>query len=316
VTNESRHARSPRVDAVACVDLGKTNCRVRVVEAESGETLVELQGNGAPGLADSRGAIHAAQSIEAVIRAVPEDARASITHIVVGAAGTEAAPRAAQDLARQIGTSYGTSTTVTSDVVIAHAGALRGAAGTVLIVGTGAVALSLHPDGTFHQADGWGPWVGDEGGGRWIGQEGIRLGLRSLDRRDAPSALAAAVKDMIGSPQEVPAWISTGDNPAKTLASFAQIVLDLAEAGDRQASDIIRRSIQALVESARTVSRPAAGVAIVGGIVTRSGFRHALESALVEIGLSPIPSSGGPLEGALLLAARPAAPYEKKVFHA
>lgn len=303
-------------DTVACIDLGKTSCRIRVVDAESKQMLFEHQGHGAPGLADLRGATHAAQSIDEAMQSLSESTRRSISGIVIGAAGTEAAPRAAQELARQIALSYGVSSTVASDVVIAHSGARQGAAGTVLIVGTGAVALALHPDGSFGQADGWGPWVGDAGSGRWIGQEGIRLGLRALDHRDGTSALAAAVNDVIGSPHDVPGWISAGGNPARTLATFAQIVLDLAESGDPQASRIVTDAIGALVDTVRAVSPPATAVAIVGGIAERASFRMELEFRLESLELSPVPSLGGPLEGALLLATEPDNPYTKKVFHA
>lgn len=314
MTFESRPTEHAPADAVACIDLGKTSCRVRVVEG--GATLFENQGSGAPGLAESHGAARAAEAIETIIQTVPENIRLSISSIVIGAAGVEAAPAAAQELARLTAITYAARVTVASDVVIAHAGALAGAPGTVLVVGTGAVALALHDDGGFHQADGWGPWVGDDGSGRWIGQEGIRLGLRALDGRDRPSALSAAMTDMIGSPHDVPSWISASRNPARTLASFAQIVLDLAEDGDAQASSIISRAVAALTETVRAVSSPSSDVCVVGGVAGRKGFRAALESTIAELGFTPVRSSGGPLEGALLLATQPESAYDQKVFHA
>ncbi|RAU99605.1 ATPase, partial [Mycobacterium colombiense] len=64
--------------------------------------------------------------------------------MIAGAAGALVAPEAARALGDALLASLQTQrVTVTSDAVIAHAGALNGQAGVVLILGTGVVALAI-----------------------------------------------------------------------------------------------------------------------------------------------------------------------------
>ncbi|WP_275092119.1 BadF/BadG/BcrA/BcrD ATPase family protein, partial [Microbacterium sp. K36] len=77
-------------------------------------------------------------------------------------------------------------------MVTAHAGALDGAAGVLLIAGTGAVALGVDPSGA-RLVDGWGPELGDFGSGSWLGREALRAVLRAHDGLAAPTALTAAL---------------------------------------------------------------------------------------------------------------------------
>lgn len=308
--------RQLRARLVACVDLGKTSCRVRVVERDSGQTVFEAQGAGAPGLADARGAALSASAVETVLRSMPDPTRRALDATIIGAAGTEASPPSAHELAATTARVLATPTVVTSDVVLAHAGALRAEPGTVLVAGTGAVALSLGHDGVFRQADGWGPWVGDEGSGRWIGQEGIRAALHALDGRGPGTSLAAAMHDIIGTPHDVPVWISAGGNPARTLGSFAQIVFDLADDDDAVAAGIVGRAITALTDTAVAVSREGERVAVVGGLTDRERFRSRLASSLTQTGRAVVEAAGGALDGARLLTGSTDTPYERKLFHA
>ena len=87
---------------------------------------------------------------------------------------------------------------MTSDGVIAHAGALGGEPGVVLIAGTGVVALAIGADGGLRTADGWGPWLGDEGGGAWIGAAGLRAALRAHDGRGPSTTLLDAARARFG----------------------------------------------------------------------------------------------------------------------
>src|SRR6202012_4229343 len=102
-------------------------------------------GAGAPGLATTGGV----RAAEAAILAVARDLGPA-DEVIVGAAGAFAAP----DKARALGGALLTSlraerVVVTSDAVIAHAGALNGQAGVVLIAGTGVVAIGIDADGTL-----------------------------------------------------------------------------------------------------------------------------------------------------------------------
>ncbi|MHA7653651.1 BadF/BadG/BcrA/BcrD ATPase family protein [Mycobacterium sp. ML4] len=168
----------PSAAVTLAVDLGKTRCRA----AARGRTAA---GPGAPGLTAPGGVPAAASAILAVARDF-----GPVEEVVVGAAGALAAPQAARALGDALLAALPAHrVTVTSDAVIAHAGALNGEPGIVLIAGTGVVALTIEADGSLRTADGWGPWLGDEGGGAWIGAAGLRAAVRAVDGRGPATTL-------------------------------------------------------------------------------------------------------------------------------
>nr|WP_238600888.1 N-acetylmuramic acid 6-phosphate etherase [Mycobacterium celatum] len=260
---------------ILAVDLGKTSCR-----AAAGARRAE--GPGAPGLA-APGGVRAA---EAAILAVARDL-GPLDEVIVGAAGALAAPDAARALGHALLTSLPAQRiAVTSDAVIAHAGALNGEPGVVLIAGTGVAALSIDADGALRTFDGWGPWLGDEGGGAWIGAAGLRAALRAHDGRGPSTALLDAARARYGAPQTWPTQLTD----AAALASFAPDVL--AADGDAAALAIVRAAAEALAATAR-----AAGdgpVAMVGGLAGFEALRKQLDL---------VPAAGDALDGALRLGA-------------
>jgi N-acetylmuramic acid 6-phosphate etherase len=232
---------------ILSVDLGKTSCRAALGGRRA-------EGPGAPGLAAPGGG----RAAEAAILAVASQL-GPVDELIVGAAGALTAPGAARALGEALLALLRLErVTVTSDAVIAHAGALDGKPGVVLIVGTGVVAIAIGADGALRTADGWGPWLGDEGGGAWIGTAGLRAALRALDGRGPFTALADAASARFGPPKTWPAQLTD----AAALASFAPDVL--AAEDDAVASAIISAAAESLVATAR-----AAGdgpVAMVGGL--------------------------------------------------
>jgi N-acetylmuramic acid 6-phosphate etherase len=260
---------------ILAVDLGKTSCRA----AARGR---RAEGEGAPGLA-APGGVRAA---EAAILAVAREL-GPVDEVIVGAAGALAAPAAARALGDALLASLRAErAAVTSDAVIAHAGALDGKPGVVLIAGTGVVALAIGADGALRTVDGWGPWLGDEGGGAWIGAAGLRAALRAHDGRGPSTALLDAARARFGAPQTWPAQL-TG---ATALASFAPDVV--AAEGDAAARAIVRAAAEALAATAR-----AAGdgpVAMVGGLAGVEALRAQLDL---------VPAAGDALDGALRLGA-------------
>ena len=260
---------------ILAIDLGKTRCR-----AALGDRRAERPG--APGLSAPGGVLAA----EAAILAVALDL-GSADEVVVGAAGALAAPDAARALGEALLASLRAKhIAVTSDAVLAHAGALDGKPGVVLNVGTGVVAVRIGADGALRTADGWGPWLGDEGGGAWIGAAGLRAALRAHDGRGPSTALFDAAYARFGAPQTWPAQFTN----AAALGSFAPDVL--AAEHDTVATQIVGTAAEALAATA-----DAAGdgpVAMVGGLAHVEALRKRL---------TLIPAAGDALDGALRLAA-------------
>lgn len=260
---------------ILAVDLGKTSCR-----AAAGGRRAE--GVGAPGLA-TPGGVRAA---EAAILAVARNF-GPVDEVIVGAAGALAAPDAARALGDALLKSLGAQRVgITSDAVIAHAGALGGKPGAVLIVGTGVVALAIDANGALRTADGWGPWLGDEGGGAWIGAAGLRAALRAHDGRGPSTTLLDAARARFGAPETWPARLSG----AAAVASFAPYVL--AARDDAAALAISSAAAEALAATARAVGD--GPVAMVGGLAGVQALRARLDV---------IPAAGDALDGALQLRA-------------
>ena len=260
---------------ILAVDLGKTSCRATAHGRRA-------EGVGAPGLA-APGGLRAA---EAAILAVAREL-GPVDEVIVGAAGARAAPDAARALGVALLASLRVErVAVTSDGVIAHAGALDGKPGVVLIAGTGVVALSIGADGALRAADGWGPWLGDEGGGAWIGAAGLRAALRAHDGRGPSTALLDAARARFGAPETWPAQL-TG---AAAVATFAPDVL--AAEGDAAARAIVRAAAEALAATARAVGD--GPVVMVGGLAGVEALREQLDL---------VPAVGDALDGALRLRA-------------
>ncbi|WP_426184411.1 N-acetylglucosamine kinase [Microbacterium sp. TWP3-1-2b2] len=288
----------------AAVDLGKSRCRVAVITADRRETYTDA---GTPGLASVDGVSSAAAVI------LPLLARAErIDSIGVGAAGAWNAPDAAAALARALSDATGARVAVTSDVVTAHVGALEGAAGTLLIAGTGAVALGVAADG-LRLVDGWGPDLGDFGSGSWIGREGARAVLRARDALGAATALTDTVRAHIAPHPDPITWLA-GDIPtARQLATLAPLVLDAAAEGDSVASEIVAEAVRLLTASALAASGRIRDVAIHGGLTDHAWFRSQLERSLTAAGRTMVHPVGDAFDGAALLAHRTDLPHERFV---
>ena len=264
---------------ILAVDLGKTSCR-----AAAGGRRAE--GAGAPGLATPGGVRAAEAAILALASKLVRDF-GPVDEMVVGAAGALAAPDAARALGDALLASLRTErVTVTSDAVLAHAGALNGEPGVVLIAGTGVVALAIDANGALRTADGWGPWLGDEGGSTWIGSAGLRAALRAHDGRGPSTALLDAARARFGAPETWPAQLTD----AAALGSFAPDVL--AAQGDAAALAISSAAAEALAATARAAGN--GPVAMVGGLAEVQALRARLDL---------IPAAGDALDGALRLGA-------------
>jgi glucosamine kinase len=288
--------------AVLAIDLGKTGCRAALWRDDQSEPDWSGSGAGAPGLAAVDGLKAAESAIASVCRPILEGAELSCC---VGAAGAGAAPEAAAALLGSLLRSS-PQAAVCSDAVIAHAGALGGEPGVLLLAGTGAVAVAIDGSG-MAQVDGWGPLLDDAGGGGWIGATGLRAVLRSMDGRGAPTALTEAAAELFGPVTDLARMVSGQDNPARLLASFAPLVARMAESGDPIAGRIIAAAAAELAGSALTAAGRSAvsAVALAGGLWNLGpALTEPVARALEDGGLRVSAALGGPLTGARLLATR------------
>lgn len=298
----------PDPSVAVAVDLGKSRCRAA---SGAGADRISVTGAGAPGLASRDGVGASVAAILPLLRQYPT----GIDVLGVGAAGAWAAPEAAAELALRLTAETGARTAVASDVVTAHVGAFEGAAGVLLIAGTGAVALGVDDD--VRLVDGWGPELGDFGSGSWFGREALRAVLRADSGLGSDTRLVADVGGRIGAASEIPAWLAEDGPVARRLATLAPLVLDAAAAADPVAADIAAEAVRLLTASAVAAS---AGhpldVVVHGGLTEHGWFRATLEAALRSAGRRVVPATGDAFDGALLLTRRSDLPHERFVHRA
>jgi N-acetylglucosamine kinase-like BadF-type ATPase len=166
---------------------------------------------------------------------------------------------------------------VCGDEEIALDGVFPGAAGILVIAGTGSNVVGRCSDGSLHSAGGWGPILGDEGAGYWIGLESIRMALRAQDRQVNSCMLAEIQKFWgLGSLQELIA--KANSQPLPDFAALARVVAECAANGDALALSLLRRAGEELAEAISLVhskmvaagcTEPQSiGVAYTGSVVT------------------------------------------------
>jgi glucosamine kinase len=144
-----------------------------------------------------------------------------------------------------------------TDGEIALYGATGGAAGLVVIAGTGSICCGRNPHGKQVCAGGWGPIVGDEGGGSWIARKALQAVAQATDGRGPKTALASAALNYfkISTPDDLSTAIYAPNMTNDRLAGFGRQVMRVAEAGDEVAQDILRRAGQQLGIAAIAVIR-------------------------------------------------------------
>jgi Predicted N-acetylglucosamine kinase len=199
------------------VDGGGTNCRVRLTNDQL-ETLAEVK-NGRSNLQIDGGEPAYKAILDGtrdVFRAAGIDyAETANTYACFGMAGGR------MDSARDAFAARKwpfAGVKVYDDIDIAHAGALGGAEGGVVIIGTGSAAMSIVA-GKRHQAGGWGFHIGDQMSGAILGRELVRYSVEAEDGLVAASPLTKAVIAALGgSNQAAMTWAFATEMDLKLLS--------------------------------------------------------------------------------------------------
>jgi N-acetylglucosamine kinase-like BadF-type ATPase len=206
---------------------------------------------------------------------------------------------------------------VTDDATIALSGALAGAAGIVVIAGTGSIAFGRNGEGRTARAGGWGYLFGDEGGGFWIVREALRAALRWEEGWGSPTALRPMLLDATGARNmnDLMHRCYTPEFPRPRIAGLSLWVNIAAEKGDPMAQNILREAAGELARLARAVggqlfdSQESVRCAYAGGVfhsrILITSFRQALSG---DPGLVVTPPVYDPAMGALLEAYRAVGP--------
>ncbi len=201
---------------------------------------------------------------------------------------------------------------VVHDLRIAHAGALAGAPGIVLIVGTGSSCWGLDPCGNHWQAGGWGSLLDDGGSATFLGIQGMIAAIHDLDARGPRTSLKELVLEQlqITELRDLLRIVDHDGLPRTQIARLAPGVLAAAEAGDEAALEIRARGVETLSKCAVAVASQlrfdtpfpisASGGLVEGNTPYRLALHHSLKEALPLA--RPQDPQSSPAEGALRLA--------------
>jgi len=192
------------------------------------------------------------------------------------------------------------------DAPIAHAGALNGEPGIVVIAGTGSVAYSVDPNGHAETFGGWGFLFGDEGGAFWI----ARTAIARVANHDACPAANDVVQFFgVASLRELVRAYYLGEISRDRIAAFAPLCIDAAER--RSACACLREPAEAATEELAKLATAAVTptlrtVSFVGGLMRAGWFKERTYRALQarSKGVSIVEPFADPAVGAALLARR------------
>lgn len=297
---------------VLAFDVGKTGCIGALFDDE--RRVAEATCPGSVGIAESNG-VEAATA--AVAATAAELGTRAADAVAVGLAGLGRARHKAPALAAALAQHLEFDEVVlTSDMTIAHAGALAGEPGIVVTAGTGAVALCVDATGRSSVSDGWGYVLGDDGSGFAVGRAGLASALRHQDGRGGSAMLHRSAEARYGPLELLPSFVHGAANPPREVAAFVPDVIAAADLGDDEAVAILEGA-------GLELARSAAGAARVFGprgvtVTTNGGLFDAatLLSDAFEVELRRrlpyarrVPPRGDALDGARLLATTGTLPH-------
>ncbi len=132
-------------------------------------------------------------------------------------------------------------TVVVTDAEIALYATTLGAAGIVVIAGTGSVCIGKNGKGEMAISGGWGPLAGDEGGGVGIAQTALHSVAKASDGRGIPTSLSKSASEYFraSGPENLIVAIYSPQVDNTRIAGFAKFVVEAAQKGDAVAMDIV-----------------------------------------------------------------------------
>ena len=130
--------------------------------------------------------------------------------------------------------------TLQSDAYIACMGAHGGKNGSIVIAGTGVVALKLS-EGVKTQIGGWGFPHGDEGAGAWLGLEAVKRVLHMVDGQQESSPILIEIKKKLGNKKEnLTQWACNAT--ATEYAGLTPIIVKQAQKNDIVAVTLLKQA--------------------------------------------------------------------------
>jgi N-acetylglucosamine kinase-like BadF-type ATPase len=203
---------------------------------------------------------------------------------------------------------------VVGDMVIALEAAFGGAAGVIVISGTGSIAYGRDSHEQTVRVGGWGPAISDEGSAHWIGRTAVAAALRGFDEGQQTLLLDAVMKAwQVESPAQI--VITANATPAPDFAGLCPAVCLAADLGDGAARRVLAHAGEELAALGKIALRRLSGgkndvqVGMAGSIfahshIVREAFVDRVKDAYPEVVIHP--GVVEPVSGALELARKSA----------
>ena len=253
---------------------------------------------------------HLKKLAESLERELPPETQ--IDRIVVGCAAlfSDATKAEKENLCRGILPLE--RTRVVSDCQTACFGATLGRPGTVIIAGTGSIALAQNEAGQHKRVGGWGHIVGDAGSAYWMAVEALNAAIAAEEEIGPKTKLGRFICQWFNVKKltEVVPIIHDTEFTKERFAMLACLLARKVGRRDTVFAEICQRAAQQLalqalaaVKMARVKTRPLP-VYLVGGVLTNNGLvRAGLVTALKKSCAVSIASPRlSPLLGAAALA--------------
>jgi glucosamine kinase len=279
-TSTSRHRSDRTDDIVIGADLGGTTTRLTVAST-TGFRLATVDGGG--GNPTTHGVEPAAAELgRAARRALAGLEPANVRAVVIGVAGraTLDDPPAAQAFSDALAAAgVAVQPEYVGDAEVAFCSATPRPLGTVLLAGTGAMAVRIRNRGTDAASDGLGWLLGDEGSAYWIGRAAVRASIAAICGTGPRTTLADAVSGRLlagsftgpADRQRSALIRAVAARPPVELAAIAPLVVEAEAAGDAVAAAICDDAATRLVRLIADVRAPDEAVPLVlNGSVVRS----------------------------------------------
>lgn len=236
------------------IDAGGTKTVCQLAD-ETGAIVAEARGPGANLQAAGELAVEKTlhSLMDEAIAAKGGDVR--LAAICVGMAGVDRPGDAemVRGIMKRIGQSA--KVLIVNDALVALEAGAPGAAGVVVIAGTGSICYGRNDKGQAARAGGWGYVLGDEGSGYWIGRHALRAVVREADRRGPRTSLTPMALKHFGvdRPQDLIHEIYYGGMKPGAIAALASAVQAAFADGDAVAAGILEVGVRELVSSATSV---------------------------------------------------------------
>ncbi len=182
--------------------------------------------------------------------------------------------------------------------------ALHGGDGVAVIMGTGIIAFA-QVDGERHRVGGWGYHIDKGGSGYNIASDAMYSALKYIDGREGSSHLKELIEAKLG--KSLPDSIADIHSGGKAyIASFAPLIFEAYDRGDKYASEILDRNIMEVAgiinASLAHLPNERGKVVICGGLGKRGDilskflYKYIPDDVEVQFSSEPV------VNGALMLA--------------